>query len=150
MPLHPQPLVQIRLVVVDNIDTAQLRKCLDKHSENKTLPVAGAVEEVGPSGHILALLEPELFADLVELGADEGVVLAFVAVEFLDYSESLVVALLLEEPARGVWEPEDANEDDNGRETFCKGSLSACTTNGEGVLFLRKARGNRHWNWPVE
>jgi hypothetical protein len=109
MPLHAQPLVQIRLVVVDNIDAAQLRKRLNEHGEKKTLPVAGAVEEVGPSGDILALLEAELFADLVELGAHEGVVLAFVAVEFLDYSESLVVAFLLEEPARGVGEPEDAD-----------------------------------------
>jgi hypothetical protein len=80
MPLHPQPLVQICLVVVDNINTAQLRKRLNEHSEKKTLPVARAVEEVGPSSNILAFLEAELFADLVELGAHEGVVLAFVAV----------------------------------------------------------------------
>jgi hypothetical protein len=42
----------------------------------------------------------------------------FVAMEAFDDCEGLIVAILLEQPAGRIWQPENTHEDDQGRKTF--------------------------------
>lgn len=118
MSRHAQALVQVRLEVVDHVDTTELGEDLDKHGEEKSLPVAWCPKDLTPSNIADGLLEANLLAHLAELGAEDAVVLPDVAVKALDNSHSLIVALLLQQPSGGLWEEVDADEHDDGGETL--------------------------------
>lgn len=131
MSRHAQALVQVRLEVVDHVDTTELGEDLHEHGEEESLPVAWCPEDLTPADIGDGLLEADLIAHLAELGAEETVILSNVAVKALDDSYSLVIALLLKQPSGGVREEVDTDEHDDGRENL----------EGEGEAPLERAVG---------
>lgn len=131
MSRHAQALVQVRLEVVDHVDTAELGEDLHEHGEEESLPVAWCPEDLTPADIGDGLLEADLIAHLAELGAEEAVVLSNVAVKALDDSHSLIIALLLKQPSGGVREEVNTDEHDYGGENL----------EGEGEAPLERAVG---------
>jgi hypothetical protein len=106
------------LVIIDDINTAELSESLHKHSEDKAPAVAGPVEEVCPARHVLALFEPQLLAHLMKFRSNGGIVLAVLCIQTFNHCKGFVVALLFKQPSRGVWEPENTDEDDQRGKAF--------------------------------
>lgn len=118
MSRHAQALVQVRLEVVDHVDTTELGEDLDEDGEEQSLPVARCPEDLAPADIGDRLLEANLLAHLGVLGAEDAVVFSNVAVKALNNSYGLVIALLLQQPAGRVGEEVDADEHDDGGETL--------------------------------
>ena len=118
MSRHAQAPVQVRLEVVDHVDTTELSEDLHEHGEEEPLPVAWCPKNFTPADIGNGLLEADLIAHLAELGAEEALVLSNVAVKALDDSHSLFIALLLKKPSGGVREEVDTDEHDNGGENL--------------------------------
>ena len=115
---HAQALVQVCLKVVDHVDTAELREDLDENGKEQSLPVAWSPEDLAPSDAGDGLLESDLLTHLAELSTEEAVVMANVSVKSLNNGQGLIVALLLEQPTRRVWQEVDTDEDDDSRQTL--------------------------------
>jgi hypothetical protein len=106
---HSKSLVQVRLVVVDHVDTRELSERLDKDCEDKALAVAGPCKQFSPSSHMLTLLKTQLLTHLIELCLNKSIVLTFVPVQTPDHCKSLIVTFFLKKPTRRVWKPEDSS-----------------------------------------
>jgi hypothetical protein len=90
---------------------------LDQDGEENSLPVARLSEEFCKA-LLDAILESDLVTHLCELGLKKGLVVADVAMEALEDFIGFIVTLFLEEPARGVWQPESPDQDNKRREAF--------------------------------
>lgn len=114
-------------VVGDKTVTRALGEDTEGGKKHQPVPVALGLQEIEVGGSLLVHeLQAEGLLDFLVFELDGGVVSIAVGMVFGQDSESLLVALLADQPTRGLGDPEDEGELDNRRSSLGQGRQTPC------------------------